>query len=678
MIGRRIDERYELKQLLGGGGMSNVYIAWDIILERTVALKVINIPPNEKDETVKRFEREVQSTTLLSHENIVSVLDVGEEEDCFFLVMEYIEGPTLAEYIKAHGPLEPKIAIQLFNQILKGIQHAHAKGIIHRDIKPQNMMINQDHIIKIVDFGIAKALSETAMTQTNHVVGTVQYLSPEQAKGEKTGERSDIYALGIVLYEMLIGDPPFKGETPVSIAIKQIQEAIPNASEQRSEIPQALSNVILKATEKDPSERYHSISEMSNDVLTSLDESRINEKPYFTNRSATKTIKIDKQAIENENSQKHIEETSQIPIVPTERSSYKQSKQQSSKPKRSLGKKIWFSLIFFLLIAGLLFFMVAAMTGNKYSQIPNVTGQTLEEAQKTLEQNHLKTGKITEVYSDKYDKNHVMYSSPKQDEKVRQQSQVDLTVSKGPHIEKMPHLIGLPRAEAENKLKALGFEKISYDTAYTESDIAKGNIEAQSIAASTDVHVTQDEVVLTESLGKKQVHVGDYTNQNYADVKAQLEEKGLIVTVEKTRNDKNVEADHIISHSPKNQEVDEGTEIKMIISTGPKESDSPKTDEAPKSEEDNSDDEKNDIALYKQYYETFVIPYSGKDEKPQKVEIVINDQNHQSQQPAETFTITKDTSHTVNLQVEPKKTASYTVKVDGKTVTQQSINYSDI
>ena len=188
MIGRIIDERYELKHILGGGGMSNVYVAWDQILNRQVAVKMIHVSPNEKHETIARFEREVQNTTILSHENIVSVLDVGEEDDCFFLVMEYIEGPTLSDYIKSHGQLSPQKAIQFAEQIFNGIQHAHEKGIVHRDIKPQNIIIDRNQTLKIVDFGIAKALSETAMTQTNHVVGTVQYLSPEQAKGEKTGE----------------------------------------------------------------------------------------------------------------------------------------------------------------------------------------------------------------------------------------------------------------------------------------------------------------------------------------------------------------------------------------------------------------------------------------------------------------------------------------------------------
>src|SRR5699024_526684 len=222
----------------------------------------------EKEETIKRFEREVHNLTQLSHENIVKVFDVTENESSFFIVMEYIEGPTLSEFIQAHSPLEIDTVMNFTNQILDGIKHAHDTGIVHRDIKPQNILIEKDKTLKILDFGIAKALSETTMTQTNHVLGTVQYLSPEQARGEATDSGTDIYSIGVVLYEMLVGKPPYTGETAVSIAIKHIQEPMPNASDQRSNVPQALSNVVLKATEKDRTERYNTVNEMQEDLDT--------------------------------------------------------------------------------------------------------------------------------------------------------------------------------------------------------------------------------------------------------------------------------------------------------------------------------------------------------------------------------------------------------------------------
>jgi serine/threonine protein kinase len=251
MIGKVINDRYEVLEKLGGGGMSVVYLAEDTILKRKVAIKAISIPANEKEETIERFEREVHNLTQLAHKNIVNVYDVTENDDCFFIVMEYIDGPTLSEYIANHQPLDIQTIINFTEQIIEGIKHAHETRIVHRDIKPQNILIEKDKTLKILDFGIAKALSETTMTQTNHVLGTVQYLSPEQARGESTDSGTDIYSIGVVLYEMLVGKPPYNGENAISIAIKHIQDDMPNPTDQRKDVPQALSNVVLKATEKD-------------------------------------------------------------------------------------------------------------------------------------------------------------------------------------------------------------------------------------------------------------------------------------------------------------------------------------------------------------------------------------------------------------------------------------------
>ena len=318
MIGKVINERYTITDKLGGGGMSIVYLAEDSILNRKVAIKAISIPPSEKEETFKRFEREVHNSSQLSHENIVSMIDVDEEDDCFYIVMEYIEGPTLAEYIHSHGPLSVETAIQFTEQILSGIKHAHDMRIVHRDIKPQNILIDKNKKLQIFDFGIAKALSETSLTQTNHVLGTVQYLSPEQAKGEATDESTDIYSIGIVLYEMLVGEPPFNGETAVSIAIKHIQDSIPNiTTDKRDDVPQSLSNVVLRATEKDKYHRYHTVQEMCDDLTSALHENRLNEEKYELDK--TKTVPLTKDdlnhKIYDEQNQNDLNKTMQITIV---------------------------------------------------------------------------------------------------------------------------------------------------------------------------------------------------------------------------------------------------------------------------------------------------------------------------------------------------------------------------
>ncbi|EKF8619885.1 Stk1 family PASTA domain-containing Ser/Thr kinase [Staphylococcus pseudintermedius] len=667
MIGRLIDDRYELKQILGGGGMSNVYVAMDTILNRQVAVKLIHIPPNEKQATIQRFESEVQNTTILTHPNIVSVLDVGEEVDFFFLVMEYIEGPTLADYIKANGPLKPEKALYFIEQILSGIRHAHERGIVHRDIKPQNVMIDRNQTLKIVDFGIAKALSETTMTQTNHVVGTVQYLSPEQAKGEKTGERSDIYSIGIVLYEMLTGHPPFSGETAVSIAIKQIQEAVPNVTDTRRDVPQALSNVILKATEKDQSHRYRSVSEMAHDVMSTLDPTRQNEAIYEVDGTATKTVPINKNALKAEQAKQGqaVDETAQIPIVTPEKQPQGQPKPKpqpayySPPPKRSGRKKWIFGVILLLLLGSLFIFMGAAMTGDKYSQVPEVLGKSRAQAEKLLKDNKLTVGDVTYDYSDRYSKDQVMTVDPEEGSKVEQESSVDLVISKGQRVEAMPNLVGMTKQDAERRLKELGFTHVTFTTAYTKNNIEKGHIESQSIQPGQNVAVTQDKVEVTESLGKRQVYVGDYTNKDIDDVKAELEEKELVVKIEKERSDRRVKNHHIINHSPKKTNVEEGDTVSFIVSTGEKE-----------------DDEDSDSAV-KAYSETVNIPYTGENDKPQKVEVFITDKNDNGQSPAETFNITRDTPQTMQFVIEKNKSAKYVIKVDGKTVARKTIDFDD-
>lgn len=689
MIGRIIDERYEIQDVLGGGGMSKVYGAMDTILNRKVAVKMIQVPASERQATIDRFEREVQNTTQLSHPNIVSVLDVGEEDDCFYLVMEFIEGTTLSEYIKTHGPISPEKAIGYIKQVMQGIQHAHEQGIVHRDIKPQNIMIDPNDTLKIVDFGIAKALSESTMTQTNHVIGTVQYLSPEQAKGEKTGERTDIYSIGIVLYEMLTGAAPFHGETAVSIAIKQIQEPVPNVTEHHPDIPQALSNVILRATEKEPVNRYVTVSEMAHDVATVLDDSRADEQMYQADESITKTVAVDKNALKQQQEPVTSNETASIPIVQTEQNTTRSTppprthraamaSAYTGKPKRSRKKKVIAGLILLLLFVSLFFFVTAAMMGNKYSQVPNVLGQTEERATEMLAEKNLKVGNVSQTYNDQYEEGQVASISLKEGEKVKQDSTVDLVISKGEHREKMPDLVGKSREEAEKALGELGFEKVHYTTAYTQNDIPKGHIEAQNVSPGTEVSVKKEMIEITESLGKRQVYVNDYTYKDIALATSDLESEGLKVTVIERREDNKVKENHIIKQSPKNKEVDEGSEVKFIVSKGASEADKlknkPKDDDKDKDDEEDSSDNKQ--AYDKTYTQSLTIPYTGKDKKPQKVEVYIKDKNNDGKKPR-TFQIKNNTSQVLNFTIEDGGSASYRVVVDGKEVESNEIKYDD-
>ncbi|WP_079476126.1 Stk1 family PASTA domain-containing Ser/Thr kinase [Marinococcus halophilus] len=281
LIGSRISDRYHIKRLLGSGGMAYVYLGEDMILERLVAIKILQPQFNGDEEFLQRFRRESRAATILGHKNTVNIYDVGEERELHYIVMEYVEGQTLKEMIRLHGPLPLEQAVHITKQLLEALMQAHTHGIIHRDIKPHNLLSNERGEIKVADFGIARAASASTITQTNTMMGSVHYISPEQARGGVVSVRSDIYAAGIVLFEMVTGVIPYDAESAVSIALKHIQEPLPDPVQLRQGLPQSLSNVILKAAAKSPDDRYMSAEEMYKDIRSALSDERKNERPYF-------------------------------------------------------------------------------------------------------------------------------------------------------------------------------------------------------------------------------------------------------------------------------------------------------------------------------------------------------------------------------------------------------------
>lgn len=684
MIGKIINERYEIVDKLGGGGMSNVYLAEDTILQIKVAIKAISIPPREKEETLKRFEREVYNSSQLSHDNIVSMIDVDEEEDCYFLVMEYIEGPTLAEYIQNHGPLNVTTAIDFTTQILNGIKHAHDCRIVHRDIKPQNILIDPSKTLKIFDFGIAKALSETSLTQTKHVLGTVQYFSPEQAKGESTDESTDIYSIGIVLYEMLVGEPPFNGETAVSIAIKHIQDSVPNITTTvRPDIPQALSNVILRATEKDKANRYKSIQEMKDDLSSVLHDKRADEKVYELDSTQTKAVPV-ASIKEAEKKPTHTTQTMQVPIV-KERKSHQQfqtteAPMHYTQPKtRSTKKIILLTTIFVVLIIGLLSFVGMAIFGHKYEQTPDIIGKSVKEAEQILNDNHLKLGDISRSYSDKYPENEIIKTSPNKDDRIERGDSVDIVISKGPETVKMPSVVGLSKEEALSKLNDLNLKDVTVEQIY-HMNTPKGFIAEQNIEEGAQVNLNQSNIKIYESLGVKQVYVGDYENKSYDAAKKALEAKGFKVNRQE-RNSDDVKKGNVISQSPKNQSLDEGTTINLTVSQGSEdETKEDNDDDNEDKDKDNSDSDSesnsSDQAV-ENYTETVNVSYDGENGKAQTVQVYARDKDHSGNQALASYRIKSDKTITIPLKIEKGKTAGYTVRVDGDIVADKDIPYED-
>ncbi|ARB40974.1 MULTISPECIES: Stk1 family PASTA domain-containing Ser/Thr kinase [Mammaliicoccus] len=662
MIGRIIAGRYEFVKYLGGGGMSNVYLAKDKILNRDVAVKVINIPPYEKEKAVERFEREVQNTTILSHSNVVNVLDVEEDDNCYYLVMEYIEGPTLKEYLCKEGKLSADEAVEMTLQILKGIAHAHHHRIIHRDIKPQNILMTKNGTLKILDFGIARALSETALTETNHVMGSVQYLSPEQAKGQSTDESSDIYSIGIVLYELLTGHPPFNGETPVSVAIKHIQEELPSIRKERPSIPQSIENVIMKATRKEKSLRYRDTNEMYYDLLTALDDERKDELPRYDSDSDTKTMPVIK-ADEEES------DTKTVPIATTQQNANAQQQNtETNKPKRKRNKWliVFVPILLLCMLVGAIGF---ALTAPKYVDVPNLLGKSRGEALALIDEKGLSKGKITEAYSNSFKEGEVMKVTPKVGSKVKEMTKVDLVISQGVKTFTVEDYVGKSADKTKKQLEKQGFESVRIKEQYDKA--ANGTVINQNIEPGSKVVPKDTMIILTKSIGVKQEYVKDYTGEEISKATSELEALGFKVEQSEVESDE--PADTIVKQSFKDGQLPVESTIYFDVSKGEdKDSDSDKSDDKDKN------DDNNDNARDKTYTQSVYIPFTGSDSKKgQKVEIFVKDKSNDIKKVADSFTIKKDTTRSINFTIPKGESAEYRVEVDGKEIESNTIDYDD-
>ncbi|MFT2140414.1 Stk1 family PASTA domain-containing Ser/Thr kinase [Mammaliicoccus sp. N-M50] len=662
MIGRIIAGRYEFVKYLGGGGMSNVYLAKDKILNRDVAVKVINIPPYEKEKAVERFEREVQNTTILSHSNVVNVLDVEEDDNCYYLVMEYIEGPTLKEYLCKEGKLSADEAVEMTLQILKGIAHAHHHRIIHRDIKPQNILMTKNGTLKILDFGIARALSETALTETNHVMGSVQYLSPEQAKGQSTDESSDIYSIGIVLYELLTGHPPFNGETPVSVAIKHIQEELPSIRKERPSIPQSIENVIMKATRKEKSLRYRDTNEMYYDLLTALDDERKDELPRYDSNLDTKTMPVIK-ADEEES------DTKTVPIATTQQdANAQQQNTETNKPKRKRNKWliVFVPILLLCMLVGAIGF---ALTAPKYVDVPNLLGKSRGEALALIDEKGLSKGKITEAYSNSFKEGEVMKVTPKVGSKVKEMTKVDLVISQGVKTFTVEDYVGKSADKTKKQLEKQGFESVRIKEQYDKA--ANGTVINQNIEPGSKVVPKDTMIILTKSIGVKQEYVKDYTGEEISKATSELEALGFKVEQSEVESDE--PADTIVKQSFKDGQLPVESTIYFDVSKGEdKDSDSDKSDDKDKK------DDNNDNARDKTYTQSVYIPFTGSDSKKgQKVEIFVKDKSNNIKKVADSFTIKKDTTRSINFTIPKGESAEYRVEVDGKEIESNTIDYDD-
>lgn len=415
-----IADRYEVISHIGQGGMADVFMGIDPILNRKVAIKILRADLSTDAISILRFEREAQAAAALSHPNIVEIYDVGDYKGHHYIVMEYVEGKTLKQVIRSRGPLVNEEAIDIMKQLCSAVAEAHARGIIHRDIKPQNVIVKADGSVKILDFGIATAKGSMQLTQANNVMGSVHYLAPELAKGEQASPQSDIYALGIVLYEMLSGDVPFKADQAVQIALKHMREQMPDIRQMNSSVPQSVANIITRATAKNPEERYRSAREMLADVSTCLRSERLNERKLVVSQPKVKTSKAPQQA------QPVTESTNTTNLTDTYTRRTQANPKNKKTPKIIIG--IFAGVVVVGIIAALLFTFLP-----KNSKVPSLVGLSISEAKDALSQEDLELDEsnITYELTTDTDEGIILSSDPETGSEVSSGSSIKVTVSSG-------------------------------------------------------------------------------------------------------------------------------------------------------------------------------------------------------------------------------------------------------
>lgn len=447
MIGQQLGGRYEIMRRIGSGGMALVYKAHDILLNRYVAVKILRQQYVNDEEFIRRFRREAQSAASLSHPNIVSIYDVGQELEVHYIVMEYVEGVTLNDVIKERAPLQVEEAVHYASQICDALDHAHTNQIIHRDIKPHNILIGKNGRVKVTDFGIARATSSSSITQTGSVVGSVHYFSPEHAKGMTTGAKSDLYSLGIVLYQMLTAKLPFIGDSPISVALKHLQETIVEPRKVNPLIPQSVENIILKAVRKNQAERYQSAKEMLNDLDMSLTAlRRIEAKLVFVN--------ID----EHDD-----EKTKVIPAIRANTNNnympFADAVEEESRRNYWIGPLIW--IIIFVVTIGVLWYVVLPMIKTnvitKDVDIPNVVDMKLLDAEALIKKAGLSYTENYQVSTIK-PKDTVLRQNPS-GMKVKEGSTIALFISNGVEKAKVPNYMTRKFADVLDELENAGLNE---------------------------------------------------------------------------------------------------------------------------------------------------------------------------------------------------------------------------
>ena len=535
--------RYAVIERVGAGGMAEVYRARDDLLGREVAIKVLHDRYSRDRSFVERFRREAQSAANLNHPNIVALYDYGSDGDTYFIVMEFIEGRSLSDIIASEGQLLPERAADIASDVAKALDRAHSNGLVHRDIKPSNIMITDSGQTKVTDFGIARALGgdgEQTMTQTGMVIGTAAYLSPEQAQGNPIDARSDVYSLGVVVYEMLTGKPPFSGDTPLAIAYKHVRETPVNPGSLNSDVPPALDAITMKALAKNPDNRYSSATEMHDDLQRFCSEQKVHATPLLPDETSIAGAATGTQVIRT-----------------TEYDDY-------DDPER---KKAALYIVVALLILGLFGFLAWLLAGNLLGggepvEVPDVVGMSQEEAETVLEDVELTP--VVEEQPSKKPEGDVFKQDPKAGEEATTGDDVTIYVSSGLAQTTVPDLVGLTLEEAQDALKAakLKVGEISEEVA---EDAADSEVLRQFPAADREVdRGTQVDLVVAAG-----ATVPDVVGMTEEEATSTLEDAGYSVSVATEPSDETAEGIVIAQDPDAGAEYETGQTVTILVSEGP-------------------------------------------------------------------------------------------------------------